>query len=80
MEKLGWVESITEPCLWCLRDKRDKLCGLAVAHVDDFTIAVGNTSKFATDALQRLTQAYEWGSWKTPDVVQCGTRIRQEHD
>eukprot|EP00959_Pyramimonas_sp_CCMP1952_P412318 8640269-Pyramimonas_sp.AAC.1 len=29
MEKLGWVESITEPCLWYLRDKNDKLCGLA---------------------------------------------------
>eukprot|EP00959_Pyramimonas_sp_CCMP1952_P050217 1049458-Pyramimonas_sp.AAC.1 len=80
MEKLGWVESSTEPCLWYLRDKSDKLCGLAVAHVDDFMIAVDNTSKFATDALQRLHQAYEWGSWESQDFVQCGTRIRQEYD
>eukprot|EP00959_Pyramimonas_sp_CCMP1952_P145288 3042011-Pyramimonas_sp.AAC.1 len=80
MEKLGWVESITEPCLWNLRDKNDTLCGLAVAHVDDFMIAIDNASKFAADALQRLHQAYEWGSWVTQDFVQCGARIRQGHD
>eukprot|EP00959_Pyramimonas_sp_CCMP1952_P285352 5966449-Pyramimonas_sp.AAC.1 len=77
IEKLGWVESITEPCLWYLRDKNDKLCGLAVAHVDDFMLAIDNTSKFAADALQRPHQAHEKGSWETQGFVQCGKRIRQ---
>ncbi|CAK0860929.1 unnamed protein product, partial [Prorocentrum cordatum] len=54
--------------------------GLAVAHVDDFMIAIDQHSDFAVDALQQLHQAYEWGSWETQDFVQCGTRIRQEYD
>eukprot|EP00959_Pyramimonas_sp_CCMP1952_P232705 4863240-Pyramimonas_sp.AAC.1 len=80
MAKLGWVESTTEPCLWCLREPGGQLRGLAVAHVDDFMIAIDQHSDFAVDALQQLHQAYEWGSWETQDFVQCGTRIRQEYD
>eukprot|EP00959_Pyramimonas_sp_CCMP1952_P277553 5802129-Pyramimonas_sp.AAC.1 len=80
MEKLGWVESNTEPCLWHLRDKSGKLCGLAVAHVDDFLIPVDNSSKFAVRARQELHGAYEWGRWETQDFAQCGARMRQECD
>eukprot|EP00959_Pyramimonas_sp_CCMP1952_P431879 9044889-Pyramimonas_sp.AAC.1 len=80
MEKLGWVESVTEPCLWCLRDSEGRFVGIAVAHVDDFMIAINNASHAAVDALQELHGAYEWGSWEAQDFLQCGARIRQEYD
>ena len=43
-------------------------------------IAIDNQPDFAVGALQKLHQAYEWGSWETQDFAQCGTRIRQEFD
>eukprot|EP00959_Pyramimonas_sp_CCMP1952_P382443 8013816-Pyramimonas_sp.AAC.1 len=58
MAKLGWVESTTEPCLRCLREPGGQLIGLAVAHVDDFMIAIDQHSDLAVDALQQLHRAY----------------------
>ena len=81
MARLGWQESAIEPCLWFLKDpKTGALKAMAVAHVDDFMIAIDNHSDFAVKALEDLYAAYEWGSWESRDFVQCGTRIQQEYD
>ncbi|CAK0842706.1 unnamed protein product, partial [Prorocentrum cordatum] len=69
---LGWVESTTEPCMWCPPDSGGHLRRLAVARVDVFMIAIDQQSEFAVGALQKLQQAREWGSWESQDFVQCG--------
>ena len=50
---------------------------LAVAHVDDFMIAVNEEFPISQKHFTDLKALYEWGEWESGSFTQCGVQIVQ---
>ena len=75
--RLGFEVSPFDPCLYILRDKQHRPCGIIGIHVDDGLC--GGNEYFKTK-LQELQAKYPFGSQKLGEFVFTGIHLKQKGD
>ena len=77
MNKSKWRTLTTEPCFWVMTSVTGRIEGLAVAHVDDFMVAVHEESPVGHRHFSDVKALYEWREWESGSFSQCGAQIVQ---
>lgn len=71
----GWQKSKFDGCLYYLRDKDNRLCGLMGVHVDDTAVA-GVGPKYQA-AISHLKSRFPYRKWRVQAGEFCGSFYRQ---
>ena len=79
-KSLGTTGMKFEPCVWGIYNKDGQLVGLAMSHVDDFVFAGNPHEEAWTTFLGQAKSLYNWGSWETDNITQCGVHITEMSD
>ena len=81
LQKLGWLQSKLEPCVWRLFDSSGVLCGLIGVHVDDLLCT--GTGCYFEEQVRNVRAVFPFGAWH--DLMEeatmfCGCELRQRGD
>jgi len=71
LEAQNWRRCKLEPCLLTLWSGQ-RTVGILCYHVDDIMIAGNEKDPVYIDALTKLRETYEWGSWEDGEFEICG--------
>ena len=77
--KLGFVQSISEPCCWNY-SVGNQIRGIVLFHVDDFLLAGSPECGFWQAMRKNLLQTWTWSPWETGNFTICGIEIQQLGD
>ena len=75
--KLGWHQSVLDPCLFMLRHK-NQLVGVMGVHVDD--TAVGGSGPVFEQSIRDLRNRFPYRKWRTREGEFCGAWYKQGED
>ena len=74
-QKIGWIPSKFDKCLYTLRDK-GQLVGIMGVHVDD--TALGGEGPVFRQAVQDLRKRFPYRKWRTNSGEFCGAFYKQD--
>ena len=78
LRNMGGYESLMEPCLWTFRDENGVIQALCLVYLDDLMLACSD-SPFGKRIFDGIN-LYEWGTWESRVLTQCGARMTQAHN
>ncbi|CAK8994648.1 unnamed protein product, partial [Durusdinium trenchii] len=77
VKTIGWRQSVLDPCLFVLRDRRSEaLIGIMGVHVDD--TAVGGSGAQFEESIKQLKHRFPYRKWRMKEGEFCGAWYRQE--
>ena len=80
LSSLGYQKLLVEPCCWIWKDETGCVRSIIHGHVDDFLFGGRDYCKIHRGLMEKIKQAYDWGTWETDHFVQCGIDVCQKSD